>query len=291
MPPLRVGWIGLGSIGAPMAQRVQAAGFALTVWARRAEHAQPLVATGAALARDPESLARECDIIATIVGGPDDVHELQRRLLPAARRGTLYIDMTTAAPDNAHSAQQLGAHGGVDTLDAPVTGGVAGAMRGALTSFVGGTPAALERARPLLAAYSARIVHAGPAGAGYRMKLVNQTIVAGTLLGLARGAALARAAGFDPATTKDALAGGSASGYLFDAYLPRMMTASGPVTFTLALLRKDVTLARAEAARARQPLRFFDDALAAIAAACARHGEHAGVQVLANDTPGATGGA
>ncbi|MCC7325547.1 MAG: NAD(P)-dependent oxidoreductase [Burkholderiales bacterium] len=276
-----VGWIGLGNIGLPMARRVAAAGFPLHVWARRPQVAAPLVAEGASLEEDPESLARRCDIVATIVGGPDDVLELYRRMLPLARPATIFVEMTTASPDSAQECAALAARVGAAVLDAPVTGGVAGAGRGTLTSFVGGDAATFERARALLAAFSQRIVHCGAAGSGYRMKLVNQTIVAGVLLGLAEAAALARVSGFEAPVVVDALSAGTASGFLFDAYLPRMVEPGGPVTFTLGMLRKDLRLARAEAAKRSGTTRMLDFAIGEVDAACARFGEQAGVQFLA----------
>lgn len=277
----RVGWIGLGRIGAPMAHRVAAAGFPLEVWARDPAQAAPLVAAGASCAHAAEALAARCDVVATIVGGPDDVADLDARLMPRARPGTVFVDLTTASPRNAVAGTAMAARHGVLWLDAPVTGGVAGAQRGALTVFAGGDAAALERARPVLAAFAARIVHAGGPGAGYRMKLVNQTIVAGTLLGLARGAALARAAGFDAAVLRDALSGGTAAGFLAEAYLARMVEQAGPVTFPLALLRKDLALARDEAQALGVDVAFVEAALASVDAARARHGDGAGVHVLA----------
>lgn len=277
----RIGWIGLGHIGRPMAERVLAAGLPLTVWARRREAAVPLLERGAAWAEDPAALARDSDLVATIVGGPDDVEALHAALMPAARPGTLFLDMTTAAPRTAAACAALAARCGVAVLEAPVTGGVAGAQRGTLTSFVGGDADALERARPLLAAYSARIVHCGAAGSGYRVKLVNQTMIGGTLLGLAEGARLARAAGFTAEALQPALAGGTAAGFLFDAYLARMMSGGGPVSFSLGLLRKDLRLAREESlALGLQPL-LLDAAIAALDGAVARHGAQAGVQMLA----------
>lgn len=281
-----VGWIGLGNIGLPMARRVLAAGLPLQVWARRRETAAPLVDAGASLAENPEALARACDVIATIVGGPDDVRDLHRRMAPRARPGTVFVDMTTASPGNARESGELAALAGAFAIDAPVTGGVAGAMQGALTSFVGGDADALARARPVLEAFCKRIVPCGPAGSGYRMKLVNQTIVAGALLGIAQGAALARASGFPPQTVKDALGTGSASGFLFDGYFVRMMESAGPVSFTLGLFRKDLTLAQAECAAHGLSTAFVDYAIAAVDRAAARHGEAAGVQVLADRDPG-----
>ncbi|MCC6868942.1 MAG: NAD(P)-dependent oxidoreductase [Burkholderiales bacterium] len=276
-----VGWIGLGNIGAPMAHRVLAAGFSLRVWARRPEAVGDIARAGADVAATPEALARSCDIVATIVGGPDDVVGLQQRMIGEAKRGSVFVDLTTAAPGTAAAGAALASAAGVGLLDAPVTGGVAGAAKGSLTCFVGGDAAALETVRPLLATFCARIVPCGPAGAGYRMKLVNQTIVAGTLLGVAHGAALARSWDLTAPLVRDALGSGTASGFLFDAYLERMLPPAGAATFTLGMLRKDLRLARAEARTGHGDAAFLDTALAAVDTACTRHGEHAGVQWLA----------
>lgn len=276
-----VGWIGLGHIGLPMAERVHGAGFALHAWARRPEAAAPLLQAGAAWCNEPAALARRADIVCTCVGGPDDVIELHRRLMPAARPGTLFIDCSTAAPATAAACARLAAELGMAWLDAPVTGGVAGARRGTLTSFAGGTAEALARAQPLLAAYSQRVVHAGAAGAGYRVKLINQTLMVGSLLAVADAAMLARAAGLDAAALQTALAGGSGASALFDAYWLRMVAPEGPASFSLGLLRKDLGLARDEAQALGTPTRLLDAALAAVDAACRRHGPEAGLQMLA----------
>lgn len=277
----RVGWVGVGRIGAPMAQRVRAAGFELAVWARRREAAAELLDAGAIWCDDPATLARSCDTVCTCVGGPDDVLGLHRTMMAAARPGTLFIDHSTAAPASANESARIASGVGVATLDAPVTGGVAGATRGTLTTFVGGDPAALARARPLLQAFSARIAPCGPHGAGYRVKLVNQTLMVGSLLAVADAAMMARAAGLDGPALKDALAGGSGSSALFDSYFLRMLAPEGPTTFSLGLLRKDLRLAREESTSLGSPTRLLDAALAAVDAACQRHGPDAGLQMLA----------
>lgn len=276
-----VGWIGLGNIGAPMAHRVLAAGFPLQLWARRRESMLELERAGARVAESPEALARASDIVATIVTGPADVVALHRRMIPHARHGCIFVDLTTAAPGTPSRSAALAQEAGVAVLDAPVTGGVAGAAKGSLTCFVGGDATTLARAQPLLEAFCARIVPCGEAGAGYRMKLVNQTIVAGVLLGLAQGATLARAWGLPATLVREALGRGTASGFLFDAYLDRMVEPGGGVTFTLGMLRKDLELARNEVQDVKASAPFLDAALAAVAAACARHGDAAGVQMLA----------
>lgn len=277
----RIGWIGLGRIGAPMAQRVLDAGFELTLWARRRAAAEPLLERGAAWVDSAEALLPRCDVVCTIVTGPDEVQALHATLMPHARPATLFIDMSTAAPRTARRAADLAAAHGLQVLDAPVTGGVAGAQRGTLTSFVGGDADALERARPLLASYSQRVVACGPAGSGYRTKLLNQTLMVGSLLGLADGARLARASGMAAADVLAALEGGTGSSFLLPNYLARMISGEGPVTFTLGLLLKDLRLAREEAQALELPMPLLDAALAAVSQAVLRHGAEAGVQELA----------
>lgn len=272
-----VGWIGVGNIGAPMAHRLVAAGFPVRVWARKADAAQSLIERGARWSASPEALAHDCHVLVTIVGGPDDVLGILRKMLPAARPDTLVLEMSTASPATATALRDL--HEQV--LDCPVTGGVAGARQGKLTTFVGGDPAALERARPLLSTMCERIVHCGGPGAGYRMKLVNQTMIAGVLLGLAEGAALARASGCEAALVTDALGTGTASGVLFHSYLARMLEPGGAVTFTLGMFRKDLGLARDEAMLHARSTPLLDCAVAAVERACARFGAEAGVQMLA----------
>jgi 3-hydroxyisobutyrate dehydrogenase-like beta-hydroxyacid dehydrogenase len=277
----RVGWIGLGHIGQPMAQRVLAAGFELTLWARRREAAAALLDAGASWADDPLALVRQVDVLCTCVGGPPDVSALHQQLMPQAAPGTLFIDHSTAAPATAVASSALASSHGLQLLDSPVTGGVAGAQRGTLTTFVGGDAAALERARPLLSSFAQRIVPGGAAGGGYRLKLLNQTLMAGSLMGLADGARLARAAGLDAATVKDALGSGSGASALFDNYLPRLMAGSGAATFSLGLLLKDLRLALDEAHALAVPAPLLQAAIDAVAAACSRHGDQAGVQMLA----------
>ncbi len=280
-PNNSVGWIGLGRIGLPMAQRVRAAGGPMQVWARRREAAAPLLATGATWADSPDQLATTCTTLCTVVGGPGDVQALHEQLMPLAQPGTVFIDCSTAAVQTALAAQNLASQYGLHSVDAPITGGVAGATQGTLTSFVGGTETALQLATPLLQIFCKRIIHCGPTGGGYRTKLINQTLMAGTLLGLADGAQLARASGLPAQTLQDTLASGTAASFLLPNYLQRMMSGDGPVTFTLGLLRKDLQLALDEAQQLGLQPRLLQAAWQAVDAACRRHGTEAGVQMLA----------
>jgi 3-hydroxyisobutyrate dehydrogenase-like beta-hydroxyacid dehydrogenase len=278
----RIGWIGLGRMGAPMARRVMAAGWAVTLWARHPERAPLDFAEPDRMwAKSLTQLADTCDGIVTVVSGPDDVRELHEALMPIARKGTVFIDVSTALPSTAQgSASAAEAHDHL-SIDCPVTGGVAGAQRGSLTGFAGGSASAVAVADPVLRAFCQRVVPCGPAGSGYRTKLINQTLMAGVLMGLADGARLARACGLDATWLKTSLASGTGSSVLFDTYLERMMTADGAVTFTLGLLLKDLQLAHSVCAELQLQAPLLDAAMTAARAAIETHGADAGIQTLA----------
>ena len=278
----RVGWIGMGRIGAPMAERALAAGWSLQFWARRPERApEAFRAPHIRWADKPQDLLAGCDVIVTVVSGPQDVQELQELLMPDARPGTLFIDLSTALPSTAQGADRIATGKHLMQLDCPVTGGVAGAQRGSLTGFAGGSEAALAAAMPLLQSFCQRVVPCGAAGSGYRTKLINQALMAGVLMGLADGTRLARAYGMEAGWLKTTLASGTGSSALFDNYLERMMTGAGPVTFTLGLLLKDLRLARSECAALNLAAPLLDAAIAAVHNAVQHHGDEAGVQALA----------
>lgn len=275
-----IGWVGLGKMGLPMAQRLRESGQRMFVWARNPEQTLALRKQGAQVATDLMELAHRCTTVFTILGDTRDVESVYQALQPGMQEGALFIDMTTAAPGVATTIQNMMQDRGAFFLDAPVTGGVPGAAKGALTYFIGGDAQVIERCKPLLDLLGQRAVHCGPTGSGYRMKLVNQTIVVGILLGLAEGMALARASQFDSALLNDALGAGTASGMLFNAYAERMMTGTGDVNFTLGLLRKDLRLAQAEADLQRQSSRFLNFAIMVLNQACDRFGPQAGIQML-----------
>lgn len=275
-----IGWVGLGKMGLPMAQRLRESGLKMLVWARNPEQTLALRKQGAQVATDLMELAHRCNTVCTILGDTRDVESVYQALQPGMHAGALFIDMTTAAPGVATTIQNMVHDRGAFFLDAPVTGGVPGAAKGALTYFIGGDAQVLERCKPLLDLLGQRVVHCGPTGSGYRMKLVNQTIVVGILLGLAEGMALARASQFDSALLNDALGAGTASGMLFNAYAERMMTGTGDANFTLGLLRKDLRLAQAEADLQRQSSRFLNFAIMVLNQACDRFGPQAGIQML-----------
>jgi len=278
--PGTIGWVGLGKMGLPMARRLLQSGHPLYVWARNPEQTLALRKEGAKVATDLLELAQRCQTVFTILGETRDVENVYQGLAPGMQRDSVFIDMTTVAPRTAAVLTDLVRTRGGQFMDAPVTGGVAGAVNGSLTHFIGGDAAVLEQCRSLLEELGQRAIYCGPAGSGYRMKLVNQTIIAGTFLGLAEGIALARASNFDVDLLTNALSKGTASGMLFNSYAERMMQGSGDVTFTLGMLRKDLRLAQAEAEHQQKPSLFLKFAVQCLSTACERFGAHAGVQML-----------
>lgn len=269
-------------MGLPMARRLLSGGWRLVVWARRQAAAQPLLDEGASWANDPAQLAHSCDRLVLMLRGSDDVRELVSAMLPAVRSGTTLIDMTTAAPAIAAPLAADLATRGVHWLDCPVTGGVAGARDGRLTLFAGGSEEVLEACRALLDRLGQRTVPCGGPGSGYRMKLVNQILMAGALLGLAEGASLARHYGLSADKVRAALDGGSGSSWMFNAYIERMIDREESVGFTLAMLHKDLQLAKDAAVDLGiDGHLLLRHALDAIARAMERHGPAAGIQTLA----------
>jgi len=242
----RVGFIGLGTMGAAMAGHVAGAGYPLTVWNRTPGRAASLVAAGARQAETPAALAAESDVIVVCVSDSPDVEEVLFGPAGAAegvRDGGLVVDCSTVAPSTARSAAQGLAERRVGFVDAPVSGGSEGAQKATLTIFCGGDPADVERARPVLATMGKTITHVGPVGAGQAVKAVNQVILAGTYLGVAEGIVLALKSGLDVAQVVEALGGGAAQSWVLANRSGRMIDNEYPLGFKVALHRKDLRIA------------------------------------------------
>ena len=201
-------------------------------------------------------------------------------MLPGMQPDTIFIDMTTAAPNIARGNAAITLGRSSAFLDAPVTGSIQAAHEGTLSCFIGGDTDTVEAARPTLSHLAAHIVRCGDHGAGYRMKLVNQAILAGIFLGLADGFALARHGAFAPDVVIQALGSGPASGSLFQTYAERMLVGSQDRSFTIGLLRKDLRLARAEAMENGISTALLDLVLERLAMAAERFGPQAGVHML-----------
>ena len=247
---MRLGFIGLGAMGAPMVRRLLAAGHDVGVWARRSESAESLCADGARWFDTPAALAGAAEMTFSIVTRDADVEFIMRGehgLLAGVRPGHLHIDMSTVAPE---TARQLGAalrQRGAGLLDAPVSGGPIGAAAGALAIMVGGESSALERAMPLLHVLGQRIVHVGPQGAGQVAKACNQMVMVATLQGVAEAFALAAAQGVEFRELHQALMGGSASSRVLEVFGQRMVDGRYDKGVESRLHHKDFAIILAEA--------------------------------------------
>lgn len=242
----RIGFVGLGTMGAAMAANVVRAGFPLTAWNRTPGRAPELADLGARFAVTPAAVAAESDIVVVCVAdtadveavlfGPDGVSE-------GAADGLLVVDCSTIAPSGSwRFAERLDGMG-LSMVDAPVSGGSEGARNGTLTIFVGGHERDVERARPVLTAMGRTITHVGPIGAGQAVKAVNQVILAGAYLGVAEGIVLAIKAGLDVEQVITALGGGAAQSWVLANRSGRMLDNEYPLGFRLALHRKDLGIA------------------------------------------------
>lgn len=245
---MRVGFLGLGAIGAPMAAHL-ATRHSLTVWNRTAERATEFAAIhGARAVRTPREAAAGAEVVLTCLPTSLEVAQLldgPDGLEAGLERGTLLIDCTSGDPGTSRDIAQRLARHGVAFADAPVSGGVSGAEAGTLTVMVGGDEETFIRARPLLAAFGKRIEHLGPVGAGHAMKAVNNALLAVNLFAVGEALAALVKAGVSARTAVEVLNASSGRSFVSEALVPeRVLTGRWPQTFRLALLDKDVGIAR-----------------------------------------------
>lgn len=222
----RIGFIGLGVMGRPMALHLLRAGHPLTVFARRIEAARPLTEAGATLAATPRDVARASDVIFTMVTNTPDVEQVvlgPEGVIHGARPGSVVVDCSTIAPGATRVMAQRLAERGVEMLDAPVSGGGIGAEQATLSIMVGGKPEVFERVKPLFQRLGKTIVHIGDHGAGQVAKAVNQLILVTSIEACAEGLALARRCGVDAGRVREALMGGFAASRVLDLLGKRMV--------------------------------------------------------------------
>jgi 2-hydroxy-3-oxopropionate reductase len=222
----RIGFIGLGTMGAPMARNLLNGGYVMTVWARRHETMTPLVDAGAAAGESASHVASASDIVITMVTDTRDVEEVvlgKDGIGSGAWPGSLVVDHSTIAPAAARRiASELRARG-VEMLDAPVSGGSAAAQAGTLAVMAGGSKAAFERAHPVLSCYAKGLFHIGPSGAGQVAKACNQICTIVNQLGAAEAMLLAERAGVDADAVKDALMSGFGASRMLELQAPKMI--------------------------------------------------------------------
>ena len=245
MSDIRAGFVGLGAMGQPMAGHLSRAAHHTTVWTRtpantRAIAAEFNLAEPAALAE----LAARCNVIALCVPADADVLADVEVIAANAQPGTVVIDHSTVSSVTARQARERMLSVGGEFIDAPVSGGVEGARNGKLSVMVGGEVAVLERVRPVLECYAARINHMGGIGAGQNTKAVNQVLVAGIAQGVCEGLALGAALGLDADTLISTLLTGAAGNWFLDKRGATMLRDEFKVGFKLALLHKDLKIVR-----------------------------------------------
>jgi 3-hydroxyisobutyrate dehydrogenase len=247
----RVSFIGLGVMGAPMARHLAAAGHDVTVYNRNRDKALDWVAAhGGRSAASPAEAAAGADAVLACVGADRDVEAVTLGpdgAFAAMQPGALFVDHTTASATIARRLAEEGERRGLLVLDAPVSGGQAGAEEARLAIMCGGSEAAFGAAEPILQAYGKRIVHIGGPGAGQQTKMVNQVAIAGVLGGLAEALAFARAAGLDLDKVFEAVSGGAASSWQMLNRWPTMASHEFDFGFAVDWMRKDLGLALAEA--------------------------------------------
>lgn len=272
---LKVGCIGLGAMGAPMARHLAARGLLVAVANRTHPRAQALAAElGVAAVEDPVELARRCDVIVTCVTADADVLALCEAAARAARAGLVVVDTSTIASASARRAAEILRAAGGDFIDAPVSGGVEGAKNGRLSVMAGGDAATLERVRPVLDAFAARITHMGDVGAGQDTKAVNQVLVAGIAQAVTEGLALGAALGLDPERLLPTLQAGAASSWFLEKRGATMLRDDFSVGFKLSLLHKDLKIVQGLARAAGTDTTVIDKSLADYASLMAMgHGD------------------
>jgi 2-hydroxy-3-oxopropionate reductase len=251
---MRIGFIGLGGMGLPMAGHLLAAGHQLTIWSRRPDTGSELLAQGARRAASPQALAAASDIVCTNVTGSADVLGLAAQLLDGLAADSIHLDFSTIAPSTAREVAARYAARGLHFVDAPVSGGTAGARAASLAIMWGGAAALDERLAPLFGCLGKTVVRIGEAGAGQVAKICNQLVMVAAIEASAEAAHLAAAAGVDFARVRAALLGGSAASRVLDCFGGKMLAGDFVPGVEARLHHKDFVMAMSEATQTAAPL-------------------------------------
>lgn len=241
----KVGFIGLGIMGSPMALNLLKGGYALRVYSRRASAMEPLIEAGCVACHSPAAVAQQADVIFIMVPDTKDVREVilgTEGVMAGARPGSAVVDMSTISPLATRAlADELGAHG-VEMLDAPVSGGQIGAVNGTLSIMVGGKEEVFRAVKPLLECMGKNIVYIGKNGAGQVAKACNQLLIALTSEAVAEALILARQSGVDFTRVREALLGGAAQSKVLELHGKRMLESDFQPGFKARLFRKDLRI-------------------------------------------------
>ena len=241
----RIGFIGTGVMGSSMARNLMRAGYPVSVYTRTKEKAQSLLEDGACWASSPKELAKETDVVISIVGYPTDVEEiyLGAEGVLAAKEGGVVIDMTTSSPALAKKIFAAAKEKGVAALDAPVSGGDIGARDATLAIMVGGEAKVFEKCRDLFAAMGKAAHSFGAAGSGQFVKMSNQIAIASNMLGVAEAMAYAKKSGLDVGAVQRTIAGGAAGSWSLTNLAPKMLAGDWSPGFFIKHFLKDMRIA------------------------------------------------
>lgn len=250
---MKVGFIGLGIMGRPMALNLLKGGHEVVVWARRAESMQPLLDAGACGAGSPAEVARAVEVVISMVADAPDVEQVMlgengvssgasSATGGAGWEGLVAVDMSTILPAAARDIGARLAAAGIEFLDAPVSGGEVGAIAGTLSIMVGGSAAAFEKAKPAFECMGKNIVHVGDAGAGQVAKAANQIVTGVGVLTVAEALNFAAKNGVDPARVREALLGGFAYSKILENHGQRMLDRNFKPGFKSWMHQKDMNI-------------------------------------------------
>ena len=252
-----IGFIGLGIMGKPMARNLIKAGYPLVVHNLSRGVVEELSKEGAQTATNPQEVAARSEVVITMLPDSPDVELVyagEQGIFAGAKEGRLLIDMSSISPIVARKLAQQAEKQGCDMLDAPVSGGEAGAIGGALSIMIGGKALAIERAMPIFQVLGKNIVHVGDAGAGQVTKAANQMVVGTTIAIVSEALVLAAKAGVDPAKVRQALLGGFAQSKILEAHGQKMLERNFKPGFRIRLHEKDMKIALGTGAEYGVPL-------------------------------------
>ena len=255
---MKIAVIGLGTMGAPMAENLIKAGFEITVHNRTRSREDPLETLGAGRAASPAAAASDVEILLTCVSDTPDVERVlldpEIGAINGLKKGALVIDCSSIAPEATRRIAQSFRAEGIGYVDAPVSGGSEGAIHGTLTIMCGGSEDDYERARPVLQVIGSKVTRIGPVGCGQIAKVANQVVITGTFMALGEALTLAYRAGADPTKVVEAIGGGVAGSWILNNRSEKMLNDDYPLGFRLRLHRKDLGIALDTAREFKVPI-------------------------------------
>jgi len=244
-----IGWVGTGVMGVSMVRHLNKAGYQCIVYNRTKEKAATLLEQGAEWANSPGEVAAQSNIIFTIVGFPKDVREVylsKDGIVNSAKKGSVLVDMTTTEPSLAVEIYEAAKTKGIQSIDAPVSGGDVGAKNAALSIMVGGDKESVDNLMPLFELMGKNIVYQGPAGSGQHTKMCNQITIAGTMIGVCESLLYGHKAGLDLTTMLSSISGGAAGCWTLNNLAPRIVDRNFDPGFYVEHFIKDMSIALKE---------------------------------------------